>query len=291
MSCEQGDIRKYIYQQAGEQGANDQDAYTDMQQAYQVAVRTKGPEALPRDKAQSDTQVFAALMRQHNLQLLRPGHMGDQGMPSLQVMRGYAACLASLAKRGIIPDADFAAVTHDEREPADVRARACVWGAQNARNPERSDATPTPQPARMDVAASIALAKRIGAQPKQCWQNASAALRGGHKWPKLVPAGSKYVEGWAHIMPGMAIPFEHGWIETPNGDIIDPTVALLDGLEQLRPENYYAGATYTAEEVSQQSGKPPWVWKHGWGGFDHPGYKAAHDAANAHFTFQNDASE
>lgn len=62
---------------------------------------------------------------------------------------------------------------------------------------------------------AIRIAKLVKAEERQCWINAFRAL-------SHLPPGSYYVEGIAS--PGdLAIPIDHGWNETPDGQIIDIT--------------------------------------------------------------------
>ncbi len=97
---------------------------------------------------------------------------------------------------------------------------------------------------------SAAVAVRIGALPKLCWTNALKALR-----TQRLLAGGYYVEGWAIINYSVV---EHGWIELPDGRIVDPT--------------------HTGLRISRL----PLVWEYGWGGFKHEPYKQAYLDANRH---------
>lgn len=64
----------------------------------------------------------------------------------------------------------------------------------------------------VDLEESRRLATIVGAKDKNCYHNAWSALA-------FAPKGSRYVEGFASaILVSM-----HGWIEKPDGKIIDPT--------------------------------------------------------------------
>lgn len=97
-----------------------------------------------------------------------------------------------------------------------------------------------------DPAGSLDAADAIRARPRECYRNAIMAL--------FVIAGlqdATYVEGV--YVTNTGIPFDHGWIETPDGRIIDPTVALL---ERSRSEDggavlYYPGERFSREDVTR----------------------------------------
>ena len=95
----------------------------------------------------------------------------------------------------------------------------------------------------LDVTTSLAVAKAIGAVNKQCWYHALRAFL----LCEELQAGW-YVEGWA--IPEkveMRLPIEHGWLERPDGSIIDPTWAMLGNTEV----HYFPGVKYTYAEASQ----------------------------------------
>ncbi len=134
----------------------------------------------------------------------------------------------------------------------------------------------------LNRAAGERLAGLVEAAPRQCWHNAFKALAA------LGDPAAEYVEGWLVIPPGIAI--EHGWIELA-GRIIDPT--LWDRAD-LGAGDYFAGVRYgraTVQDVlrlSRQGLTLPIVWgsgkgarkyRHGFGGLQHAGYRAARDDA------------
>src|SRR5579884_1016956 len=110
----------------------------------------------------------------------------------------------------------------------------------------------------------------VGAKKKECWKNAVMALL---TVPEL--AGGTYVEGFVVAK----VPIEHGWVETANGTIVDPT------LYRGEATAYFVGVRYTMEEceAAVRAGKSlPLVYEgNGFGGFRHPGYLAAYQAALA----------
>jgi hypothetical protein len=71
---------------------------------------------------------------------------------------------------------------------------------------------------------------------------------------------------------------EHGWIETPDGKIIEPTYA-----EQNVTVRYFAGLRYDSKErarLARKAKELPFVWQfHGWGGGESPEYMAAKNRA------------
>jgi hypothetical protein len=73
----------------------------------------------------------------------------------------------------------------------------------------------------LDVARSLAAAKRITVQPKECYANALYTLLCHREY-----RSAWYVEGFANTHNGGG-PFEHGWVELAEGSIIDPTLAVL----------------------------------------------------------------
>jgi hypothetical protein len=126
---------------------------------------------------------------------------------------------------------------------------------------------------------SAAVAVRIGALPKLCWTNALEALR-----TQRLLAGGYYVEGWAIINYSVV---EHGWIELPDGRIVDPTHARPTKMKMQTTEEstpaYFAGVRYTKEELTGlRISRLPLVWEYGWGGFKHEPYKQAYLDANRH---------
>lgn len=87
-----------------------------------------------------------------------------------------------------------------------------------------------------DVQLSEAVQKQINARPNECWRNAILAL---FSTPAL--EGAVYVEGWCVAF----FSFEHGWLELPDGTIIDPTITEDD-------MQYFPGVKYTLEELEKR---------------------------------------
>lgn len=125
----------------------------------------------------------------------------------------------------------------------------------------------------IDVEESRRLADMVPAAPRDCWRNAWRAL-------PLLPVGALYVEGWV-VYNGLAI--EHGWCEHPAGVVVDPTLALNEDWPGAGGAVYFPGERYTLQRAVavglESQGVLPLVWRNGWGGFDHPPYRAALDSA------------
>jgi hypothetical protein len=78
-----------------------------------------------------------------------------------------------------------------------------------------------PPDPRLDQEASIRLAQKIHPEHSRCWANAQRAVR---DVPELHDAW--YVEGIAVVVVDRVFQhFDHGWIETADGRILDPTLA------------------------------------------------------------------
>jgi hypothetical protein len=133
-----------------------------------------------------------------------------------------------------------------------------------------------------DQELSLAVKNRMKKHLKtsRCWHNATACLT-------LDPSLNNclYVEGWATTLSKKDVargnpPFylEHGWIETPDGKIIDPTFA-----GQEDEVHYFAGLKYNVTEVKKFSRKtqerPFYASIYH---YDSPEYSAAQDAAMAY---------
>jgi hypothetical protein len=74
-----------------------------------------------------------------------------------------------------------------------------------------------------DVARSLAIAKTIPVEKKACYANALLAFL----CTKAFHDGW-YVEGFAiPAIKGLRLPVEHGWVELPDGSIIDVSFATL----------------------------------------------------------------
>jgi hypothetical protein len=95
----------------------------------------------------------------------------------------------------------------------------------------------------VDRTRSRQLARRIGARLKKCYDNAVTAL---FTVPEL--ADATYCEG-AVLSPVFLSSFEHAWIETADGTILDPTLALPDFIQRERWGIYFMGHRYTHKEL------------------------------------------
>ncbi|NNJ13700.1 hypothetical protein EKD04_025575 [Chloroflexales bacterium ZM16-3] len=93
-----------------------------------------------------------------------------------------------------------------------------------------------------DHAASVRWAARVRARPRACYWNALRALR--------VSRGALgvYVEGFAACDSGLVL--EHGWIETPDGRVIDPTFPLLPGNAPESPYRYMPVLRFTVTDLN-----------------------------------------
>lgn len=134
----------------------------------------------------------------------------------------------------------------------------------------------------LDRTGSKMLARMIRAETGKCWKNSVRCFL-AHVPCHIMPVGSVYVEGWALLTPTMPIPTEHGWIETPDNRILDPTIALLGFDKNLIASAYIGGVRYERQQVFAcltTNPVPPFIWKgHGFGGFRHAGYLAAFNEA------------
>ncbi len=102
-------------------------------------------------------------------------------------------------------------------------------------------------PGELDITESMRQGLRIHAQPKQCWWNALRALR-----TDKALAQCCYVEGLMVYTDMPALTFQHGWLERPDGSVIDPTAVMLhDGgvAEGTVGVRYYPVARYTRAEA------------------------------------------
>jgi hypothetical protein len=122
----------------------------------------------------------------------------------------------------------------------------------------------------LNLALSKRVAKIVNAQPKECWKNAFFSLM---EVSEL--ARGQYVEGW--ITPiTIPIAIEHAWIEL-DGQIIDPTPKSWT--VQFA---YFPGLRLSKDKLMQavgDDGRLPIVWRYGWGGMEHPGYREAYRQA------------
>ena len=75
----------------------------------------------------------------------------------------------------------------------------------------------------LDITRSLAAAKRLPMIPKGCYSNALLTMATDEEFQD-----GWYVEGFAlPTINGTRIPIEHGWLEVPDGKIIDPSFAVL----------------------------------------------------------------
>lgn len=80
-----------------------------------------------------------------------------------------------------------------------------------------------------DLPLSFAVSSELEAWPDHCWYTARAALV---RLPSLF-FSARYVEGWLVAQWADAIRMlEHGWIETPQSGIVDPTIVLEEEVPQ-----------------------------------------------------------
>lgn len=126
---------------------------------------------------------------------------------------------------------------------------------------------------------SLLLAQKMHAQPNTCFENA---------WHTFILnpevfALAHFIEGWLVMELGPVVGVvEHGWIELPDGGIIDPSILLIASFTD--PVFYAAGVRRTWEETEALEDQIfPHVrfdGVHGDDGLLHEGYKAARDAAS-----------
>jgi hypothetical protein len=94
-------------------------------------------------------------------------------------------------------------------------------------------------PEAVDLELSRELCEKVRGQDKACFYNAWSAL-------PFAPEGSYYVEGYGSgILASM-----HGWIETPEGTIIDPTPCFHDKNEKREwKTTYFPAKRWTLVEL------------------------------------------
>jgi hypothetical protein len=74
-----------------------------------------------------------------------------------------------------------------------------------------------------DITRSLAAAQRLPLKPKACFANAVLTMAAYDEFQS-----GWYVEGFAlPTIKNFRLPVEHGWVQLPDGTIIDPTFALL----------------------------------------------------------------
>ena len=98
---------------------------------------------------------------------------------------------------------------------------------------------------RLDVAYSHRVAEEIGAQPKQCWSYAVTALQ---TVAELQRDKARYVEG-SVVWSDYHLPLEHGWLELPDGRIVDPTAVVSVPAGTHPQVVYFPAIRYDLEEV------------------------------------------
>jgi hypothetical protein len=123
---------------------------------------------------------------------------------------------------------------------------------------------------KVDVERSWQLGRVLHTQAKDCYAGGVLGL--------LLPGmdeGASYVEGWVLA----EIVFEHGWIELPDGTILDPTLVRTQELEKVC---YFAGVRYTRSQVEEMYRLTlPWVYRDRQFGRTLPSYVQARDLAFA----------
>jgi hypothetical protein len=123
---------------------------------------------------------------------------------------------------------------------------------------------------KLNIQKSQEIGRLIHAERKACWRNVLLALLSVEEL-----ADFHYVEGWVFY----GIPFNHGWLQNEVGEVIDPTLTLGEIQGEIQ---YFPGKTYSAEEAQALLDiRLPAVENDGRGGFTHPGYRAAYEAALA----------
>ncbi len=124
---------------------------------------------------------------------------------------------------------------------------------------------------------SVKVAELIHAQKYRCWYNAYDALL-------QLPGPfffSRYVEGWLVIpKEHEVLVIEHGWIEHSNGQIVDPSIVLLE--ERGQRMDYFSGIQLDRSQIQDLQGvllPVARLLSPKKDGLGYPDYKAAYDAA------------
>lgn len=94
---------------------------------------------------------------------------------------------------------------------------------------------------KIDVELSGHLATATLAQQKDCYRNAFRAM-------SMVTVPTTYVEGLAMI-PHLGVPLDHGWLETEDGTVLDPT------WYDRAPVVYVATYRYEVDELLNELSK------------------------------------
>jgi len=92
-----------------------------------------------------------------------------------------------------------------------------------------------------DHATSVFWAGKVDARPKHCFWNALLPVRTTH--------GSigVYVEGF--VLESFGLVLEHGWIETPDRRVIDPTFSVCEGNDPEWPYRYLPALRFSDAQV------------------------------------------
>jgi hypothetical protein len=122
--------------------------------------------------------------------------------------------------------------------------------------------------AETDQRLSEFLAKQIRARARHCWENSAQAV-------SLLGPYARYVEGWVVVNPGNPVALEHGWCETADGSIVDPTYTPRV-TPAIPPLAYAPGLRFTAEQAhtALAEGHLPIAWM-----FTDPVYERSFAAA------------
>src|SRR5688572_28994029 len=91
----------------------------------------------------------------------------------------------------------------------------------------------------VDWEMSRKIAEFVDAEVQGCWKNASLALLAGDEW-----ADYTYVEGICLRV----IVFEHGWLEKPDGTVVDPTLILTHDADDW-PVTWFPVDRYSREDL------------------------------------------
>lgn len=113
-----------------------------------------------------------------------------------------------------------------------------------SQDPPTPSALPLPTATRVHLPRSRALSRHVKALNTECYRNAVLALQSD---TALDAAGAVYVEGLVVAHRGLLSPFEHAWLELPDGTVIDPTPTYC---KRGTPPRTYCGAfRWTRDEA------------------------------------------
>jgi hypothetical protein len=120
----------------------------------------------------------------------------------------------------------------------------------------------------------------INAEWGHCYENCYPAL---FAFPEVFHPHGLFIEGWIVFTDsGKVVLMEHGWL-VRGIQLFDPTIVLVTMPDQ--PIAYFPGVTRTWPEMEALENELfPHVRFEDYGedGMQHPGYKAAYEAAKAH---------